>query len=883
MAEWPPNDAPAEEERQRLARLLEAHGAEVAGAWATAGAPGASVAGGPAALAADGRLLGEPLALAVLRDRLRPGGEAAGLAGLRRTVSGWVDSGFSHREAESHFVRARAGLPAALAAAAGLEAMDPVLARLDDELGQAAEEFVAQEMAILSGRCADLEGEVRAVYGKSSDAMLVMDPATRRIVDCSPSTRAVTGYPMARLCTLSLPDLLPEVSDEGLVRFCDSVLADGEGTLGDVKLLRRDGLELLTAVEGVLVRRRGARAILCILRDPGGLASGLAALEERASDLQTAVSWQLREIERLGTFLERIITALPIRLVVLDASLTVAHVNPAFYVQRGLARDDVIGHSITEVLPPELLEEAGLRAALLAVLETGERVRWSGYREYVPERGERVLNIRLDPCEGPDADPMVLLTMEDITDRHYQLFERTVLQRISRAILGELELPKLLHAILTGMTAGGAVGLGFNRATLLLIDSEAGALRVEMAVGPETLEDAVAVWQQVSENHRTLEDFLADFEPTLPSPAVPLRSLSQLVFPLSDTEHLPVSALEARRTIHVIDAEMDPSVTPALREALGSDEFVVTPLVARDKVIGVAIADNVFSQQPITQAAVGLLTALADQAALAIDTARTYQLAREDAAHLDQALQDLQAAHDTLLQNAQLAAIGEVTAIVAHEIRSPLSTIGGFARSIAREPELVDRSARNARIIVEEVVRLERILGELLDFSKPPDPHLAAVDLRDVLESVAERSRGSDAASAVAIEVTADDGVPLVVADEKQIRQVLTNLINNAVQAMPNGGRLALRLRRDSRFVQVIVQDTGEGIAADRLARIFDAFYTTKPTGTGLGLALCKKLVTQQGGSLAVESEEGQGTTFVVSLPLPADEQAAGDGAPSDG
>jgi two-component system sensor histidine kinase HydH len=263
---------------------------------------------------------------------------------------------------------------------------------------------------------------------------------------------------------------------------------------------------------------------------------------------------------------------------------------------------------------------------------------------------------------------------------------------------------------------------------------------------------------------------------------------------------------------------------------------------------------------------VQLLTALSDQAALAVDSARMYARATDDAARLDEALHELEAAQDERLRTAKLAAIGEVAAIVAHEIRSPLSAIGGFARSISREPEQVERNARSAKIIVEEVVRLERILAELLDFSKPSEPEMGTVNLLPLLESVAEKARQAPESHGVVIEVAADHDVAPVIADQHHVVQILHNLVNNAIQAMPRGGTVTLRLRQDGDQVSVAVEDSGDGIPRERLDRIFDAFYTSKPSGTGLGLALCKKLATQQGAEISVQSEEGAGTTFTLTF-----------------
>jgi hypothetical protein len=397
-----------------------------------------------------------------------------------------------------------------------------------------------------------------------------------------------------------------------------------------------------------------------------------------------------------------------------------------------------------------------------------------------------------------------------------------------------------------------------------------------MGVGPENLEQALQIWSEVAEDHHTLQDFLAEYDRAPSRAQEPLRELvSQLRFPMDQLDQLPMAAIVAHQTVHVLAAEVDERVPQKMRDLLGTSEFVVAPLVAREKVIGAAIADNKFTDQPISQASVQLLTALADQAALAIDSARAYQRAREDAQRLDEALTELKAAQAQRLQSAKLAAIGEVTAIVAHEIRSPLSTIGGFARSIARQPDRLERNARNAQIIVEEVERLERILGDLLDFSKPSEPELSMIQLGPILESVAESIRYDARAEDVKVQLDLAENVPDVLADPKQVRQILQNLVNNALEAMQQAGTLTLGLAERNGAVEMYVQDTGEGIPVERMEQIFDTFYTSKPTGTGLGLALCKKLVAQHGGELLVESEEGRGARFTVSFPHPTETERA--------
>lgn len=739
------------------------------------------------------------------------------------------------------------------------------------------------EAELLQRRREEALAQLQGVFERVPSAVVMIELSRGYVVAANATAEALAGRSLAELRVTSLWEMLPGLSPEEVAqaraRLVDTGHANIEATALETSTGRHMGADLHLS----LIRMRGESVALCqiLLTDENG--TDAVALEMVTRNLQAQVDERERQVARLDAFVDSVLSALPLRLLVLDSGLSVRHANALFCDDRGLPKEEVVGRPIDEVMSEQTLVEAGLRAAMLSALETGKPVRWSAHRSASSQR-ERVVNIRLDPCTGPDGDPHVVLSLEDVTERQRQLFERAILQHISHALLGELELHKLLHVILTGMTAGGAVGLGFNRAFLFLVDEDEGTLRAEMAVGPENMEQALKIWEEVSQDHKTLQDFVEDYENLPPPDERPLKDLvSRLVFPLANADQLPMAAITSRETIHVLAAELDDRVPALLHELLGTSEFVVAPLVARDKVIGAAIADNRFSQRPISMHSVQLLTALADQAALAIDSARTFRRAKEDAIRLDRALRELQAAQEERLRSAKLAAIGEVTAIVAHEIRSPLSTIGGFARSIARQPEKTERNARHAQIIVDEVARLETILRDLLDFSKPSEPDLRLVSLEPIVQSVGENLQYADEAKGVEVVVEIELGAPEVLADEKQVRQILMNLAMNGLEAMSSQGTLTLGLSHGDGRVEMYVADTGEGIPRERLDQIFDTFYTSKPTGTGLGLALCSKLVNQHGAQMRVESEEGRGSVFTVSFPASADTyHEARAGEPTD-
>lgn len=235
-------------------------------------------------------------------------------------------------------------------------------------------------------------------------------------------------------------------------------------------------------------------------------------------------------------------------------------------------------------------------------------------------------------------------------------------------------------------------------------------------------------------------------------------------------------------------------------------------------------------------------------------------------------------------ESARGTRVGELAAVaagLAHEIKNPLGGIKGAAQLLAEELGATSPNVgRFTTLITREVDRVSALLEQLLELTRPPRMKLAAVNVHRVLQEVLALE-GATAAAGLTLRCEFDPSLPNVWADEAQLRQVFLNLVKNAVEAMESAGTLTITTRmetdfhvlRDSgrgrgHFLTVEIEDTGPGIAPDDCERIFAPFFTTKALGTGLGLAVSHRLVTEHGGLIRVDSEPGRGARFRVSLPV---------------
>jgi two-component system sensor histidine kinase HydH len=235
---------------------------------------------------------------------------------------------------------------------------------------------------------------------------------------------------------------------------------------------------------------------------------------------------------------------------------------------------------------------------------------------------------------------------------------------------------------------------------------------------------------------------------------------------------------------------------------------------------------------------------------------------------LRQAHQELEENFERMKRAERIYALAQLSAGLAHEIRTPLASLEGAAALLQREAQSEEGRREFLGIIQKESRRLNGLLTSFLEFAKPRQPEFTMVEIGEVLDSVIILVRQACDANRLELRTHVQPELPMLECDPEQLKQVLINLVMNACQAMPLGGSVLLEAQRDGATINIDVHDLGEGIDEANMEKIFDPFFTTKESGTGLGLSVAHQIVSQHKGVLNILRNSAQGVTVRVSLPV---------------
>ncbi len=400
-------------------------------------------------------------------------------------------------------------------------------------------------------------------------------------------------------------------------------------------------------------------------------------------------------------------------------------------------------------------------------------------------------------------------------------------------LMETLDIDEILRLVLEGVTKN----TGFDRARLYLVNEKRNVVECKMAVG--------------------IDD----------------ERIKGITLRLDPEDSVVARSIFERQPFIIPDAHQDPRINPVLKEKFNLHSLVVIPLLTKEKALGAIAADFVDPHKNVTQEAFESVKAFAQQAGLAIHNAFMYQELKTFSQQMEEKIQkttaDLRKTEAQLIRSDKLAALGQLAAGIAHEIRNPLTSINILIHSMTENLPSGDSHKEDLEVIEEEINRINEIVDQFLRFAKPAPPLLEKADVLSVFEETLQLLRPQIEKQQIVVRKVFQ-ALPIIQMDREQMKQAILNLLLNAIQAMPGGGHLTLKAKNseDGQWIHLSIQDSGIGIPGEDLNKLFDPFFSTKEGGIGLGLSIAHRIIDQHHGKIEVESAPGKGTLFTVWLPI---------------
>jgi signal transduction histidine kinase len=440
-------------------------------------------------------------------------------------------------------------------------------------------------------------------------------------------------------------------------------------------------------------------------------------------------------------------------------------------------------------------------------------------------------------------------------ENNHKVRELALLNRFSSVNLSTLRLNKLAYLILAALTAPEQNF--FDRAILFLVNERSEALQGMFAVQRDSM-------APVSYAPDSGEWSISEEEMALHLDSALSRRVRSCRLELSRGKGAVFRAVADRKVVKVSGPGGKDSTDPELVAFFGDNPFAIMPLREKGRVVGLVLLDNPVSGREISRDDLRLLKLFSNSAGVAIENLMLFT-------RLEEANRKLNEAQEQLMHGERLATIGEMSAGIAHELKGPMVSIGGFARRLARSVREGSPEAQYVSTIIEEGQRLENMLSDILSFSKKTTICYERCAIIDVVESALAIVAHALEKNRIRLVKSYPRKQPYLYGDCQQLKQVFINLFHNAQEVMPDGGELRVGISTTlfggEKVMVVKVADTGSGIPVGLLNNIFSPFYTTKKSGTGLGLPIASRIVSNHGGKLRVRNRSGGGAEFTVILP----------------
>ncbi|HON15295.1 MAG TPA: ATP-binding protein [Spirochaetota bacterium] len=568
------------------------------------------------------------------------------------------------------------------------------------------------------------------------------------------------------------------------------------------------------------------------------------------------LSSQDAELKKFHEIYSNIINSMNSSFIVLDREEKIVYTNEGFCKKFHVDQERIIGKSLNSVF---YFVNTRLKMGISQILQgnSKEDVILKNVHLMSIHRKSIISDIKISYMKVGD-DFQIIVIIDDITDRFSKDYHASILSHLSETLGDETGIETTYYNILVGVTSGS--GLGFNRAMLFMVEDD--SLKGKMAVGPDSFDEAIEIWNSLGSSD---SDLLIQYPMEIKRGEL-LRRVLDYNVKLSE-ENIFTNAVKNKERCHIKNAWNDPRVDDTIRHFLEVDEFIVMPMVSSGKAIGIIVADNKYNMTSISQQSIELLAIFAYQAAFLVENYLNLISVKREMKRLEER-------QEAIVESEKMAAVGRIASHIAHEIRNPLVTMGGYAKRILKniEGDEVDlgKIEKSADIILKESERLEKILSNVMDFTKPAKYIKEFHNINIIIKDTHRLLKNLLLEKNIQVELNLDENLPEVQCDFNQMKQVLLNLFQNAIDATPSGGNITVNTDFDEKNIYIKVADSGTGIQAEDVEVIFEPFFTTKITGVGLGLANVKKIIKDHRGKIWAKNKDEGGAEFSIRLPIPS-------------
>ncbi len=442
-----------------------------------------------------------------------------------------------------------------------------------------------------------------------------------------------------------------------------------------------------------------------------------------------------------------------------------------------------------------------------------------------------------------------------------------LLRELNLTFLRTGGLDELLQAVLVAITSGD--GLGFNRAFLIKLHANENMLKGAYAIGPSSVEEAYRIWSDIALQKLSLFDICNIVRDKLINPDTPINKLAKTINISMDNEkNALVIAIKSGIAFKLSAAgsRMADLNLNGLEPILNGDDFIIAPLLTGGKPYGLILADNFVTKQEITDDNLEAVELFSHVASLAIGKNLILEKLTQHIEELVSVNEKAEKHRQLLIETEQYNVIGRMADQLLHEIKNPLTSMGGMALLLERKLTETPDLQKFASSIAEQAKRIEKVLNDVFQLTEPQKLQLQDVDIEKLVQEAVSIYRSELKKHGITIELTSRVSPVVLPVDKMMLRQSLFHILKNASDAMPDGGNLKIEIDRHDPHVILSFADTGIGIAKAHIRQADLPFFTTKTSGMGLGLSFVKRVAGFHNGDLAISSNDTGGTTITLRL-----------------